>query len=498
VKFEPLYYGDRLRVVNPEGDVGVATLWSRVDQVHAVLEGLGIDLSAGSSRIAAMANLYGNGLPQMLRNLLYNPQIRYVLAVGQDLSGSRRELENFFAPGLEEVEYLGAPAHRIRGTTRIIDSGVLPADFGGRLRVTGLGKIGDASTGEALRAYFAGLPAPEACDVERRDVPIPEVTVERFPSEPRSHSILRRTPLEAWEELIFRLVRFGYRVPLAKGDRIELQNVRVVISEPSEEDPEDLARYGFSLDHFRDYQRRMLDAARPADLAYTYGNRLRGYFRHQGEPVDSLSIAIERLRADPETRHAYAALWDNARDLPEGHSCPCFVGAFFRRFEGRLTLTATFRTHNAMSAWLENVYGLMAVQRYVAEGAGMAPGPITVISHSISVSGEPGVVAQAQKVAAAKQTDDQVDRRTGKREPRFDPHGNFAVTVDRDAGEIVVQHSFDGMRIGEYRGKSAEAVEAQIARDVAISEISHALYLGREIARKEMELKRAVRPDGVL
>ena len=47
------------------------------------------------------------------------------------------------------------------------------------------------------------------------------------------------------------------------------------------------------------------------------------------------------------------------------------------------------------------------------------------------------------------------------------------------------------MKIGEYRGKSAEEIERQLARDVAISELSHALYLGREVARKEFEMKAA-------
>ena len=45
------------------------------------------------------------------------------------------------------------------------------------------------------------------------------------------------------------------------------------------------------------------------------------------------------------------------------------------------------------------------------------------------------------------------------------------------------------MKLHEYRGKSAEEIERQLARDVAVSEISHALYLGREIARREVEMK---------
>ncbi len=489
MKFEALYYRDRLRVVNPEGDVGVVTLWSRAEQAVGALQQAGVDLSPETSRVAVIGNLYGNGLPQMLRNLRWNPQIRWIVVVGQDLSGSRQQLVSFFAEGLEDIEYLSTPAHRIRGTRRIIDDAVKPADFAGRVRVEAFGKLGDADTPEDLGRFFAALPPREECGLERVSVPIPEVTVERFPSEPRAHTILRSSPLEAWEELIFRLVRFGYRVRLRKGERIELQNVKVIVEDPAEDPAEDLARYGFSLEHFHDYQRRILDPAKPPDLSYTYGNRLRGYFLREGEVVDSLEVVAERLAGDPETRHAYIALWDNGRDLPEGRSCPCFVSAFFRRFDGKLTLTATFRTHNAMSAWLENVYGLMAIQNYVAGRAAAPAGPITVISHSISVSGESNVIENARQVAALKKTEDAVDRHTGKREPRYDYHGNFTVTVDREADELVVEHSYQGMKLGEYRAKTAEAMEDQLARDVALSEISHALYLGREIARKEMELK---------
>jgi thymidylate synthase len=73
----------------------------------------------------------------------------------------------------------------------------------------------------------------------------------------------------------------------------------------------------------------------------------------------------------------------------------------------------------------------------------------------------------------------------------MDPHGEFTMTIDRATWEIVVEHSLNGMKIGEYRGKSSEEIERQLARDVAVSEISHALYLGRELARREYEMKAA-------
>lgn len=486
MKFEPLYYSDRLHLINPEGDIGIVTLWSPVKQVLKGLTELGMDLAPQSSRVAVVANLYGNGLPQMLRNLLWNPQIVYLLAMGQNLSGSREVLVNFFQMGLEAVEYLGVSTYRVIDTQRIIDGEVTPANFQNGLQVSAFGKMSEVETKEKLVTFFKTLSPLQLCRVERLNIPIPKTDVQRFPSEPRHHNILRETPLEAWKELIFRLVRFGYTNQLRKGRRVELQNVKVIIETPQEESEEVLKAYGFALSHFKDYQTRIL-SPELSEQSYTYGNRLRAYCRYQDKPVDSLAIVIQRLTDDKESRHAYVSLWDNSRDLPEGHGCPCLVSLFFRYFDNHLTLTATFRTHNAMDAWLENVYGLMAIQRYVAEQVNMQPGAITVFSHSISVSGE--VLERAKMIAGSKETDEMIDPQTRKRAPRYDYHGNFAVTVDLETQELVVQQSYQGAVIAEYRGKSAEALEQQLARDGAVSEISHALYLGRELARQERQLK---------
>jgi thymidylate synthase len=491
--FDPLFYSDRLVVVNPTGDMGVVTLWSNTEQAHKVLVRAGVDMREESSRIAAIGNLFGNGLPELLRNLLWNPQIRCLIVMGQDLSGSRQELINFFELGIEPVDYLGTPSYRVVGTNRIIDGMVTPDMFAPPMRLVPLGLLSDPETAMGVKRTIESLPRLEQVELGRREVPIPKVEAQRFPSEPRNHGILRTTPLEAWRELIFRLVRFGHRNKLRKGDKIELQNVKVVIEAPEEEDPEALSEYGFSLDHFHEYQERILDGCKPPDLVYTYGNRLRGYFEIDGKPIDGLQIMVERLRADPESRHAYMTLWDNPTNLVSGTHCPCLVSIFFRRFEGQLTLTATFRTHNAMDAWLENVYGLMAIQRFVAEGAEMERGAITVFSHSISV--DAAVLEKAKSIAKSKTTDHVVNRQTGKVDLRFDPNGEFTVTVDREAGEIVVQHSWRGARIHEYRAATAEAMENQLARDAALSEISHALYLGREIARKEAQLKAAQKDE---
>lgn len=486
MRFEPLYYAERLSVVNPSGDVGVVTLWSPVKVVQRRFADWGVDLGPDSSRIAAFGNLYGNGLPHMLRNLLWNPQISYLLILGQNLSGSAEHLRNFFEQGLEESEILGSKTFKIVGTSRHIDGLVAPTDFVAPPTVRVLGNLTDDETRPEVLSFFGSLPALLDRDIPRVARELPSVEVNRYPSEPRSHTIVRKRPLEAWRELVYRLVRFGHRSALKKGERIELQNVKVVIQEPIEDSDETVSAHGFDPLRFRNYQRLILCADPPKETSYTYGNRMRGYFRREGQVIDFVEDSIRKLDGDKQTRHAYIALWDSARD--SAGSSPCLVSLFLRLFDGKLTLTATFRTHNAISAWPENVWGLIAVQRLICAGAQLPPGAITVISHSISVDADTSL-DRAKQIAQQRHSDDDIDPETGRRELRIDPNGEFTITVDRTSGEIIAQHTYQGIVLTEYRGKNAAEIESRIARDCAISVISHALYVGRELAKAECQLK---------
>lgn len=497
MEFKPLYYKEKLSVLNPFGDVGVVTLWSPVKTVQATLSRTDRDLVSVTSRIAAMGTLYGHGIPELLRNLLYNPQIRHLVIIGKGLSDSRQALLRFFSRGIHPVSYLGTTLYGIVGTDHTIDGDVTPDDFAGRLSLTDLTSYRDAPLHDEIRRFFQSLPPWQPCRQERIHRPLPAVQIAWYPSDPRGHTITRPDPLQAWRELIFRLVRFGHRNRLAKGERWELQNVKVVVETPIEATERQLAEHGFSLEALHRYQASLLDASPPAEQPYAYGHRLRGHFHVNGRCVDALASFIARFKADPETRHAYTSLWDSSRDsLPETKGCPCLVSLFFRKFGHQLTLTATFRTHNALDGWLKNLYGLMAVQRYVAERLSMPVGPISVISHSVTIDPQGGGLARARAIAEAKESDDAVDPRTGRRSLRLDPNGAFMVTTDEEAGELVVQHRHNGQLLKEYRARRPESLEKRLLRDGALSELSHALYLGREMARQSASLEHALRGRG--
>ena len=380
MEFIPLYFGDRLTVINPEGSLGVVTLWSRVDYVVQRFREAVVDLNPATSPVAVFGTLYGNGLREMLRNLLYNPQVQVLLLCGHDRSGSRKELVNFFEAGLEPVagslvQYRRpapgvevSPA-RIINTRRLLDDLVRPEFFVRAPLLVWLGDPQKEATMAAIRHFFAAW-RPEALpEPARRQVPLPEVDLKYFPSNPRAFQVVRDTPLEAWKAVLHLLTRFGRRVTLKKGDRLELQQVKVVVEKPEFEGAEKLQAVNLDPERLRNYQEDILKGDLRPDETYHYGHRLRCHFG-----LDTLAACAQRLQEDPEDRKAYVTLWDNPRDFAATAGRPCLVSLFFRKFEDKLTLSATFRTHNALDAWLLNVYGLMAIQQWVAARVGLPPG----------------------------------------------------------------------------------------------------------------------------
>ena len=105
MNFIPLYFHDKLTIVNPAGTIGVLTLWSKVDYVMERFRQAGVHLDPATSPIAVFGTLYGNGLRELLRNLLYNPQIRTLLVCGRNRSGSLEELRAFLDLGLEPAGF---------------------------------------------------------------------------------------------------------------------------------------------------------------------------------------------------------------------------------------------------------------------------------------------------------------------------------------------------------------------------------------------------------
>jgi hypothetical protein len=79
----------------------------------------------------------------------------------------------------------------------------------------------------------------------------------------------------------------------------------------------------------------------------------------------------------------------------------------------------------------------------------------------------------------------------GEREPLgHDPKGYFVITLDRPAGQIVLRHYRpDHTPAHEMRGRNASSMLLGLLRERLVSQLSHAGYLGAELARAETALR---------
>ena len=83
----------------------------------------------------------------------------------------------------------------------------------------------------------------------------------------------------------------------------------------------------------------------------------------------------------------------------------------------------------------------------------------------------------------------------GQREPLiYDPKGYFVITLDRSEGQIILRHYLpDHTPAHEMRGRTTESMLLGLIREGLISQLSHAGYLGGELAKAEAALRLGVR-----
>jgi tetrahydromethanopterin S-methyltransferase subunit A len=111
----------------------------------------------------------------------------------------------------------------------------------------------------------------------------------------------------------------------------------------------------------------------------------------------------------------------------------------------------------------------------------------------------PGVFLTGQKESSSsrKQEEFVSIRPGGQREPLlYDPKGYFVITIEHEQGEILLRHySPDHTPAHEMRGRGATSMLLGLLRDGLVTQLSHAGYLGEELAKAQTALQFGLRYD---
>ena len=197
--------------------------------------------------------------------------------------------------------------------------------------------------------------------------------------------------------------------------------------------------------------------------------------------INQVQDMIETLKRDPYSKAVVAMTWHPAEELLRKHkSSPCLVLVQAIVQDEKLNLTCFIRSHDMVQGWPENAYGFAAIQKEIAEAIGIPAGLLVMISGSAQIyNNYYAQVEQALKLY---------------RKPRLDfkdAKGNFLVEVNSGEISVALIHPETSQALRMWGGKTAKEVYLQVSREVDING-SHAMYLGTELQKAEIALKKGI------
>ncbi len=497
-----------------EANVAVTFLWTIRDEIIPKLD---------KENLAIATNFYTpSGLEGMIRNILANPQIRYIIMLGEEYSSredhkaeltAANALRTFFEKGIKDRKLPGFESavnfdknipeeeiNKIKDNITLIDlNKEMPnASFDEKIK-----KINQLLNNLQKKQPFS---QPITFDYEPAE--------ESFPYEGGPIVVHGKNIPLTWIEIMHQIYRYGRdNLMNANTDRWvkEINNLVAVIHDPQDFSLEiNPFLVPLTKEKIEAYQKEILSPLLPEGKAYTYGNKLRAYLFDNPElikklvntdeykdfefgkgnfldenitykegccEINQVKDIIEVLKRDPYSKACIGITWHVQDELMRKHkSSPCLVLIQPLIQDERLNLTIYWRSHDMAQGWCENIYGMSAIQKEIASALGIKEGIITMISSS----------AQIYK-HYYKQIEEMLKKFRKFKLDYYDPRGNYIIKVK---DKIIVEHTHpDTHKILEiFEGKTVMEIYLKISEKNNIK-TDHALYLGAELKKAEYCLK---------
>ncbi|MGC8547896.1 MAG: thymidylate synthase [Candidatus Micrarchaeia archaeon] len=470
----PVFYKDQLILGNRSSNIAVCTLWTRKDIVEKYVD---------KQKVSIIGNLYTvDGISYLIRNVLANPRIRYLILVGEDLMKSGEALVSFMQYGIDDN-------YKIKGKEAYIHSSIpanhLAAFRNGVKLVDMRGKPLSELGNEIDRLYAAKLePFAEPVVIKEDDKPVSDT----FAID-AGFKVSGDTLAETWLNALDIVMKFGEtKESEYKIRQKEILDLVSVINGDESEIPEYV---GISRQDLDVYVNSFFSPEKPAGVDYSYGERLFSYLVDEqtstkansefSRLIDQVKAAEDKLKKAPFTRRAIAVTWNVKQDI-SSENPPCLINILFNVKFGALYMTAEFRSHDIFGAWFLNAYALRQLQKKAASELGLKLGKLVIVSISAHV--------YENNWQKAREI---LTKNLSGKGMRFipDPLGYFIITLDKQKGKIVIRHKLNDGRDSGYvfEGINAEVLYKRVIAEHLISRLEHAAYIGRELYRAELALK---------
>lgn len=433
----PKYYRNAITKCSPTGYICICTFWTKQEIVRQHIS------ESNLEKVLTIGNLYTvEGLKFIILNAYLCPQIEYFIFVGADLNNVYKQIGKYTFPGYEEQ------CNKFWTT-------FMPRMFSIELDALNDG-INDLTS---TKTWW--IPKPIIIDYST------PINNDALPSE-ETGFIVRDDNLERlWKRILTKVNMFGVTKRGSKDCYIkELIGVVSVLTDeakvfegmPNKE----------ILEH---YIPQVTTKNVTEGLSYTYGSRL-----YADDQIDSI---VMKLLTEHYSKQAIAVTWQSSIDTTSKNP-PCLVLVDCKIQNDKLYMTCYFRSHDAYGAYCMNIYALQQLQKNIimqincgqpdTNSAELSLGNLTIISNSCHIYDR-----DFDKCFNIRELDCNLDKR-----------GYFIIsTVDNMIN--VKFCSNDNKVQREFQSSSVHTLMDSC--QPFISEISHALYMGKELHRAKQCIK---------
>ncbi|MCX6740746.1 MAG: thymidylate synthase [Candidatus Parcubacteria bacterium] len=448
----PKYYANQIIAPNTDGFIGIICGWSKKEHIAEKIS------EAKKNKIAAIGQLYSKeGLNYIIRNIFLNPKLTKLIVTGNDLSGSIKFLRDFLNDnkGLQ-VLHQEIPAEKIQ---------VFRAWFKDNTHFIQENELNNLLDSLQPKADWISEPLefPDQAQREKID----------YPSEEICFRLEDKKIADLWLKVLDRVLKFGLNKMSQYAEmQRELINITTVINDEDPDNPYLPEYLYFNKQDLENYYPQLMTDHIFEGVEYTYGSRFRNF-----NGINQIEAVIKDLKENNYSRRAIAFTWDVMKDTGNPKS-PCInlVNALVQR--EKVYLSTYIRSNDMYRAWPQNSFALRKIQKEIADALNLKLGKLCIISNSAHIY-------ERDFLAAAEM----VEKHKAKTECVQDPRGNFGITLEN--GKIIATHySPDGQFIQKFEGATSTEVFNQIF--TFISDILHALDLGKELGKAELALKKNI------
>lgn len=199
-------------------------------------------------------------------------------------------------------------------------------------------------------------------------------------------------------------------------------------------------------------------------------------------PVNQVAKLIERLRTKPDDADKTLVLWDQSTHGTRDRSRPCLVYVALLAREGKLDMETIWRSHDIAKGWPENLYGMLRLQRWLADQTGFKTGHLIASSQSAHIYlndlswATELLKRRAELVRPSKVF--RVDKES-------DPRGNVVITVDGKQIVFILHDPKNSTPILQLKGTYKD-IFAQLKSLDLLSKAGHMIDIGSELQKAEI------------